>query len=168
MALETYAYGSVEGVAVYSRRFTNKSSQFDDSTYPTFDTVETWINEVSAMMNLVLNTNNITTPITDAELVSMLDLFINQEVAAMANGVNGAGRLGPTSRTVKNAGMLGVVRMDIEKFVSQNALGFDRMGATRSSIVSEILTRDTDEDGDETFPLFSRDSFGGETFKEGN
>lgn len=168
MAIASYAYGSVEGVAVQARRFTNAASTFDDSTYPTYEQIETWLNQVSAILNTVLNTHNITTPITDTELLEMMKLFVDSEVAAMVNGVNGAGRLGPTSNTVKDVGMHSAVQYDVQNFVSSNVLGFERMGATRTSTTAEILSRQYDEDGNETFPIFSRDSLGGETFVKGN
>lgn len=168
MALASYAYGSVDGVAVQARRFTNAASTFDDSTHPSHEQVETWINEISSMVNTMLNNHNIDTPITDAELVTMLGSFVNSEVAAMVNGVNGAGRLGPSSKTVQQIGIYGAIQYDIQTFIDKNVVGIARMGATRESPVSRILTRQFDEDGNETFPMFSRDSFGGETFSEGN
>ena len=168
MALASYAYGSVVGVATQARRFTNAALTFDDNTFPTYEQVETWINEVSALVNTMLNTHNITTPITDAELVVMLGSFINSEVAAMVNGVNGAGRLGPSSKTVQQVGMYGAIQYDVQTFIDKNVIGIQNMGATRTSPVSRILTREFDENGNETFPMISRDSFGGETFTEGN
>lgn len=168
MAVETYAYGDVEGVAVYARRFTNEADTFDESTNPTHDQIETWINQVSAMINTMLSTENITTPVTDSELVQMLQMFVESEVGAMVNGTNGAGRLGPTSKVVQVGGFYAAVQNDVADFLNRNAVGFARMGATRTSITSEILYRGTDADGNDTFPMFSRDSFGGETFDEGN
>ena len=117
MALASYAYGSVVGVATQARRFTNAALTFDDNTFPTYEQVETWINEVSALVNTMLNTHNITTPITDAELVVMLGSFINSEVAAMVNGVNGAGRLGPSSKTVQQVGMYAAIQYDVQTFI---------------------------------------------------
>lgn len=168
MTLASYAYGSVTGVTVEAYRYTSKAGTFDDSTHPTYEQVETWINQVSAMLNTMLNTHNIATPITDDELVQMLDMFVNSEVAALVASVNSAGRLGPTSRAVRAVGLQAAIASDVGRFISDNQIGFDRMGASRTSITAEIKTRKYDDDGNETYPIFGRASFGGETFSKSN
>lgn len=164
MALEITAnsYGSTDGVAALTPLFVDRDSlKFDGATRPAVQTVINWIDQVSEMCNAILAENGFSTPITDARVKLALDNFINQEVASMVEGVNGAGRFGPRSRQVKAQGRFSLLANEVRDFIEGNTIGFERMGATMSDRpTGGILFRDTNEAGDESFPIFQREGFG--------
>jgi hypothetical protein len=90
-----------------------------------------------------------------------LDHFVNEEVASLAEGVNGSGRFGPTSKSVGRQGRFALMLEDVKNFVEANKAGFERLGAVRIyDATSSIAYRDTDESGEAVAPLFERRAFG--------
>jgi hypothetical protein len=163
MALLTNSYGDVDEIAALVPRYANSVVEFDTSTRPSLLQVESHCDQVSAMLNAVLATNGFAIPVTDADAVLLLDLFVNQEVASIAEGINGSGRFGPTkaSSSASPGGRFALIMADVESFVENNALGLERLGATRTyDPIAGISFRSGDEGGDDTAPIFQRDAFG--------
>jgi hypothetical protein len=166
MAIDAHSYGSTAGVAALTPRYANGSGVFDGTTRPTLTQVESFIDQVSSVLNTLLAENGFNIPVSQADAVRALSLFVNQEAAAIVEGVNGSGRFGPVQggRPVQ-ASRFTLIMRDVAEFISVNAAGFERLGATRTySLTEGIAFRDSDEAGEATFPLFQRKSFGGETF----
>jgi hypothetical protein len=161
MTLQANSYGVVSEIAALVPRYT-KGGAFDASTRPTKTQVESWCDQVSAIVNNILSDNGFTIPITQTDCKLMLDFFINEEVASICEGVNGHGRFGPQPRRGSGgSGRFSIILTDVEDFLNRNMAGFERLGAGRTyDYGSSIGYRATDEAGDETFPLFERKGFG--------
>lgn len=156
------SYGSIEGVAGLAPRWANSGGDFDETTRPTLENITRWLEGVTSMINMKLQELGFTTPITDDNVMPMLNLFVDEEVASMADGVNGSGKFGPTSmRKAKRGSRWNLIREDVNEFLEDVALGLERAGATREYSATEgIGYRDTDQSGDEIFPLTQRKGFG--------
>lgn len=167
MALGANSYGDTGEIAALVPRHANNSGIFDTATRPTLLQVESETDQISAMMNMILAEFGFTIPVSQTDAKLMLDGFVNKMVAEIVLGINGAGRFGPTSNS-KSApkGKYMMIAEDARAFIGANALGLERLGAARSyNISSGIGYRSTDASGDETSPIFQRESFG-ETYKD--
>jgi hypothetical protein len=168
MAIGANSYGSTSGVAALCPRYVNTASPgvFDTTTRPTLTIVESQIDQVSALCNAMLANAGFDIPVDQADCVLLLAFFVNQEVAAIVEGINGSGRFGPTTKSECGKGRFALIMDDVKAFIDGNAPGFERMGATRNySVTAGMAFRDVDERGNETFPLFQRAAFGDEKFQ---
>lgn len=154
-------YGEPNDVGSLVPRWVNASGYFDATTRPTLGQVQGWVNEVSELINVILSSYGFAIPVTQARAVLMLDMFVNQEVAAIVEGVNGSGRFGPTGKQVGKAGRFALVTKDVQEFIEAIAVGLEQMGVTRTySLAANVGYRGTDEDGNDIAPLFQRSAFG--------
>jgi hypothetical protein len=166
-AITSGTYGSITGVASLAPRHANRSGTFDDTTRPTMAEVATFLDETSAALDILLAEQGFTTPVTQAKVKRLLDLFANQETAAICEGVNGSGRFGPNVGKSSGRGRWAIIGADAEKFIEAYAAGFERVGAARTYARMDSLGfRDTDEAGDDTFPLFQRKAFGDSPYQK--
>lgn len=160
MAIGANSYGSVLGVAGLVPRYT-VSSTFDTTTRPTLTQVESYIDSVSGIINSMLAQSGFAIPITNDSVKDALDLFVNDEVGSIAEGINGAGRFGPRATDGVIPNRFKLLFEDVKLFIMGNADGFERLGATRTfSFTAGLAFRDTDESGDATHPIFQREAFG--------
>ncbi|MCC6192062.1 MAG: hypothetical protein IT318_23785 [Anaerolineales bacterium] len=154
------SYGSTAGVANLVPRWAGTAGDFTPATRPTIVYVESLIDSVSAMLNAMLAEAGFTVPVTAQTAVLVLDLFVNEEVAAICDGINGSGRFGPTTKNGGGKGRFALLLDDVKNFVTGQAVGFERLGAVRAySITSGIGYRSTDERGNAVAPIFQRDAF---------
>ena len=164
MAIGANSYGSTLGVAALVPKWASgsgDSANFTTTTRPTLAQVESWIDSVSGMINSILAEAGFRVPVTDDDVKDSLDFFVNEEVASIAEGVNGNGRFGPTSKTLGKRGRFAILLDEVKMFVEANAAGFERLGASRSfDVTSGIAFRDTDNSGAVSAPIFQRTAFG--------
>ena len=162
MALAANSYGDTDEIASYVPRHANEGGKFDLNTRPTLTRVEGLANQVSAVVNSILAQNGFTDiPVVQTDAKLMLDYFVNEEVAAIVEGINGSGRFGPTAKRGGSRGRWAVIVEDVEAFIEANAVGIERLGVPRASDpIAGISFRDTDEGGDDTAPIFQRGAFG--------
>ena len=163
MAIGANSYGDTAEVAALVPRHTAPGGKiFTQTTRPTLAQVESWVDQVSAVVNSILAQNGFSTiPVTQADAKLMLDYFVNEEVAAICEGVNGSGRFGPTAKRGGNRGRFAVIVEDVQAFIEAHAVGIERLGVPRpSEPLAGISYRDTDEGGDDTAPIFQRGAFG--------
>lgn len=161
MAVGDNSYGTAVGVAAYVPRYANNSANFDNSTTrPSLVQVETFIDQISSLVNSILASNGFKIPVEQEDAKGAITIFVQEEVAAIAEGINGSGRFGPTTKGPGQS-RFKLIMDDIEAFITQNADGFENMGAVRDQPSGvEILTRGFDGAGKETFPIFQRNGFG--------
>lgn len=162
MTVGANSYGTAAGVGALVPKWAGTGA-FAATTRPTLAQVESWLDQVSAIVNGTLRQEGFAIPVTQADAKLTLTLFVQEEVADIVNGINGAGRFGPTagSKNGANRSRYQTIVDDVQAYIRGVAVGLDRMGATRTStIASGICYRDTDEGGDDTFPLFQRGAFG--------
>lgn len=157
-------YGNLDDVAALVPRIATSGGLFSATTRPTDAQVSVWLDQVSAQVDVVLANEGFVAPVTQTTVVSAISGFVDQEVAAMCEGVNGSGRFGPTAKAPHNKGRLSLwalVVEDIEAFIGSNANGFEALGATRTGErFSGIYSRSYDDDGLAVEPLFQRQMFG--------
>lgn len=161
MALQTNSYGDTTEIALLVPRYAN-SGVFNDTTNPTLATVESETDQVSGAVNSILMQEGFEIPVTQADVKLALDGFVNKMVAEIANGIRGSGRFGPTSQTKGQVkGKWFMIMEDTTAFIKGMALGFERLGATRTyNITAQLGFRATDKSGDETQPIRQREEFG--------
>lgn len=154
------SYGTPSGVGALIPRYANGVGTFLTTDRPTLGQVVAFIDQVSSLINGILSQNGFVVPVTQADVVLSLSMFVQEEVAAIAEGINGSGRFGPTAKQ-PNRSRFKIVMDDVETFILTNSEGFARLGAARSqNATSGIGYRDTDEAGDSIVPLFERKAFG--------
>ncbi len=160
MTVGANSYGSAPGVASYVPRYANGSATFDTNTRPKLAQIETFIDQISSLVNAILASNGFKVPISQADAKPAITIFVEQEVAAIAEGINGSGRFGPTTKT-PNKSRFQIIMEDISAFILEHADGFENLGAERDQPTgTEILTRGVDAAGKESFPVFQREAFG--------
>ncbi len=162
MALLANSYGDPAEIAALVPRWATVGGAFDGTTRPTLATVESLCDQVSAALNAMLAQSGFTTfPITDTDVKLLLDQFVNAEVAAIADGINGFGRFGPSQKAGGGKGRWALLYEDVKEFVVGNAIGIERLGAPRSfDETGGLLFRETDQAGEVVVPLFERKGFG--------
>ena len=160
MTVGANSYGTAAGVASYVPRYANGSATFDGTTRQKLTQIESFIDQISSLVNAILASNGFHTPITQADVKLAITIFVEQEVAAIAEGINGSGRFGPTTKT-PNKSRFQIIMEDISAFILEHADGFENLGAERDQPTGmEILTRGVDAAGKESFPIFQREAFG--------
>lgn len=117
------SYGDKNEVAALVPRYANTSGVFDQLTRPTQAQVTAWLAQISAVLDAYLATKGYSVPVTEANLNAALDLFTNEETAAIAEGVNGSGRFGPTSQNKKQQGRWAIIRGDVTDFIDGLLVG---------------------------------------------
>jgi hypothetical protein len=155
MTIAANSYGSTSDVAALTPRYAdNVTFLFTTSTRPTLATVETQINQASGLCNSILAQAGFKIPVTQEDCKLALDIFVNEEVAAICEGINGSGRFGPTTKQPSQS-RFAIIMDDLKAFVEANATGFENMGAERSSDTLSIGYAFSDYGN-----LFTRDQFG--------
>lgn len=163
MPIESRSYGTVANVCALVPRY-GSSGAFTDSTRPTLIQVENWINQVSAIVNMILADLGFTVPVTQADAVKMLAGLVESAVADYAEYANRAGRFFSDTAAERGLSISKVLRSEITNWLNDNAKGLENLGVSRSQNSSnQIVYRATDESGDEVVPLFQRKAFGDRT-----
>jgi hypothetical protein len=138
MAIGANSYGSVAGVAALAVRWTNAGA-FDGTTKPTLTQVESWIDQISAAINLTMAECRYTTlPITIDTITDSFDMFVNQMVADIVEGSHDIGRLGPSALTNPNTGsvrsMWKLVFGEVATYIKDHCNSFEYLGLPRDPI----------------------------------
>jgi hypothetical protein len=155
----TNSYGTPSEVAALVPRYANGVGTFLTTDRPALGQVIVLINQVSSLINGILSQQGFVIPVTQADVKLSLDMFVEEEVAAIAEGINGSGRFGPTTKQPGKSRFT-LIMDDIDSFVLSHADGWEAMGATRSrSAIGEIGYRDVDQGGDAIVPIFERKAF---------
>lgn len=166
MATLTNSYGTTASIASLVPRYAGSGSDFTTTTKPTLLQVESWIDKISSLLNVILADHGFAVPITQSDAILSCATFVEEEVAGIIEGINGSGRFGPVGASVNSqnripsGGRFGLVTTDIQNFVHLNALGFERIGCVRSQApTDQIAYRDADQQGMSVPPLFERKAF---------
>lgn len=158
MSVSANSYGAATDVASLTRRFTAAGS-YTTTTNPTLAQVEGWIDQVSSTLNLLLAEQGFRIPLTQADCVLTLKLFVETEVADLANYANSAGRFFTNQQYT--TGPWKAISKEAADFIKAHANGFEQLGATRTREgLNGLDARTTDDSGAEIEPLFARKQFG--------
>ena len=161
MAISANSYGSVTGVGALTPRWSGANNDFVETDRPTLATVESHIDQVSSALNVALAQSGFEIPITQVDCLGLLAFFVNEECAAIVEGLNGSGRFGPSVRNPGSRRRMLIIAKDVADFVEAYADGFEDLGATRTRGIADGLNaRTTNDGGDDIVPLFQREAFG--------
>lgn len=155
MTIDANSYGDTDYIAYRCPKWTDSSTKkFTTGTVPTLTTVEKLVDEVSAVLNIVLESVGFTVPVpaTNKTWRPALNMFTEDEVCAIIEGIHGSGRFGPTTKGPGKS-RFGMIGEDAAAFIAKYAPG----GA--NAPVLSIGYRDTDNAGDDVAPIFQRDAF---------
>ena len=169
MSIRADSYGSVAEVVAYTRHLLDNGTNFDDSTRPNLVEVERLIDRASGLLNVALNVEGLTTPVTNSTAkLACADWVVNQAAAYVELTQRGAGYDGTENN---RPGSFLNLNKSAQEFAKANALGFKRLGVVVSHAMSEGLqftgldAQDERSDPDDTTleqPKFSRGLFDNE------
>lgn len=162
----TSNYGSASGVAALAGVWT-RSSEFvdpvaynydydiaaDAGTTPTLAQVETWLVQLSAMMDIALKDAGFITPITATEPKAAIDLIVETLVADLVAYRNQSGRFYSDKAIESGYNPMKIIQNDIVDWVTTNAGGIDspRVEVPGNKIVFKRSNN---------APIFQREAFG--------
>lgn len=165
MAIGANSYGSVAEIQQSARRWTNSGGgAFDDTTNPTLTAVETFVDRVSGVVNIILSQLGFEIPITQADVKLALDEFVIEQVVRLCDAANGVGPLAPGSNKLWGHSAFDMISKEAVSFLGNYANGMELLGATRTYSYSHGLDATiTDDDADDLEPPFDFDDTGVES-----
>jgi hypothetical protein len=160
MAVSVRSYGTAAGVAAYVGVFT-ASGVFSTATKPTLLQVESWIDQVSALLNTALAKRGFTVPITQADAVLAAKSLVEQLTSDLAQAANSSGRFFSERNLERGVSNWAIIRNDISNWVEEYASGLEELGVSRGApTATEIGFRGSDNAGNEVTPIFQRSQHG--------
>lgn len=130
-------YGSLGGVGLLARKYANDNQTFTSATIPTANQVETWLSQVCSQLNACLADARFGIPVTAVDVIPLLDMFVNRQVASMVEALHLSHRAGPlvgqNTRGVTVADILAGLPGASRAFIQENAGGIEAMGAGRGT-----------------------------------
>lgn len=132
MALDANSYGTVLQVAALTPLYATVSNSFSTTTRPTLSQVETFIDQVSATINLLLAAQGFSIPVTQADAARALAGFVVLEVVSLVEYANGAGPFIVEASQLRAATPSRIILKDAEAFIASHAVGFEALGVTRT------------------------------------
>ena len=130
MTVLANSYGTAADVAALSQVFTD-NGVFSATTRPTIEQVESFINQISSILNVALAGEGFTVPITQADAKLSCVSLVDETVKDMVAAANSTGRFFSENSLKSNLSMLAQIRMDIKDWVSDSATGLEEIGAVR-------------------------------------
>jgi hypothetical protein len=160
MTIGSASYGSLTDIEALTRVYTN-DGKFDASSNPARTQVESFVDQVSALVNVSLAAQGFAVPVTNATAKRAIDSIVNQLVSDLAHAANSSGRFFTERSLTGGLSIWAQIRRDIEDWVVQSAGGFSALGVSRQT-ESQLTVgfRDGDDNGDPVSPLFGRDQYG--------
>ena len=160
MAIGANSYGSVDEVEAMTGRYL-RDHAYDSSTRPTLKQVETFIDNASATLNVMLAKAGFVIPISQASAKAACGQLVVEVVVDLCHAANSTGRFFTERALERGIAPMVVLRREMADWVAEMAPGLELLGAARSySQMDGIAFRDTDNSGAETSPIFSRKGFG--------
>jgi hypothetical protein len=128
------SYGTADGVAVRCGQYVDASTGlFTTSTHPTKAQVETFINQVSGLMNASLSKAGFSIPITQADAGQSVTGIIEEYAADLVLATGMQGRFYSAAFQDKGLNRIAVIAKEIEAWVVTSADGLENMGAARET-----------------------------------
>jgi len=161
MAIHANSYGSAAEVAALSQMWT-ASGVFSTTTRPTLAQVESFIDQISGIMNIALSKQGFSIPITQEDAVMAIKSITNQLVSDLVQAANSSGRFFTDRALAAGISPLMMIRREISDWVLDQATGLVNLGVPQvgSTSTDYIGFRDTDDGGDSIQPIFQRKGFG--------
>jgi hypothetical protein len=161
MTVGTNSYGTAADVAAMTARYTSSGAFVDGTTRPTLTQVETWIDNASATLNVMLAKAGFSIPIIQTSAKAACAQIVVETVAELVHYANSAGRFYTERALERGVAPMRVLRQEMADWVESMAPGLEALGATRTqSFLEGILFKEFDGQGDSVEPIFQRNGFG--------
>jgi hypothetical protein len=147
-------YGNAQGVGAYCRNLASAGS-FTASTNPTLSAVESWLEQISSMLDSALAVQGFVVPLVNENAVNSVTAIVEQIVADMAKGANSTGRFFAEKTLKSGTSMWQTITDDLNAWVVMMAPGLEGMGAERGDTSANTIGY-----AEDAFPIFQRDGFG--------
>jgi hypothetical protein len=160
MAIGANSYGSVAEVEALTPRYLDDGS-YDGDTQPTLTQVETFIDRVSGILNVLLAQAGFAVPVTQADAKLALDDFAVDQAVQLCHANHGAGPYAPGSAELRGRRARTAIIAEAAAFIAEHAAGFEALGAERTrSLTDGLQCREQDDSGDDLVPPFQREMVG--------
>ena len=168
MPLDANSYGSVLGVAAYTKRLANASATFDANTNPTLTEVEAFLDQTSDVLNGWLAAAGYVIPVTQADAVSALARWANLGAAGLVELSQRAGGYDAEDENRRENKFLAMFEK-AEAYIKSGALG--ALGAATvsddlPSPLSGLRVGGVTSGGQKLRPIFKRTGFGNDPTAE--
>jgi hypothetical protein len=160
--LDANTYGTVVGVAAYTRRLANSNSTFDTTTRPTLVEVEAFLDQCSDVLNGWLARAGYVIPVTHADAARVLARYANLGAAGhveLSQRPGGYDAEDENRRENKFLDMFMLAEAYIESGALA-ALGAAIVSGSLPSPVSGLRVGGRTLSGQQLRPIFRRTSFG--------
>jgi len=139
MTLRADSYSSTSEVKAWTRYMLDGQTTFNSTTIPTVTELEKFIDRASGVLNLALEGEGLTTPISNSTAKLACDDFVTARASAYVELVSrGAGY--SEAEGSRTATFLAGLSGDATKFARDYRQGFVNMGVTQQNKLSDGLT----------------------------
>ncbi len=162
MTLDANTYGSVTGVAAYTRRLANSASTFDTITRPTLIEVEAFLDQCSDVLNGWLARAGYVIPVTHADAARVLSRYANLGAAGHVELSQRPGGYDAEDENRRENKFLDMFML-AESYIESGALaalGADVVAGSLPAPVSGLRVGGGTRSGQRLKPIFTRGSFG--------
>jgi hypothetical protein len=146
-------YGTPEGVAALSAQWTNQGEWLDvdiydiysSATVPSLTQINTWLDQVSATVDIRLADEGFQTPITDTEIVKDIAGLVEGLVKDLADYAHGSGRFYSKQSLESGLSPYMTIDKEISEWVARRSIGLVKLGVNkrddpaRSDATFEVL-----------------------------
>jgi hypothetical protein len=136
------SYGNASGVASFARTWTRNgvfldAGESEPGTNPSLTQVDTWLEEVSQIVDIAFANEGFEVPVTAASVLKAIDAKVNAMVADLVHLAHNKGRL--FSDRIQESGRSpeAVLESDINSWVRGRVTGFEAMGVPRATNESD-------------------------------
>jgi len=129
-------YGTVAGVAALTPMYTDDGAfrdagASDVATNPSLTQVTGWLSDVSALMDAALAEEAFITPVTDTDILPILDLYVEGIVHDIVHYSRKAGRFYSKRALDAGSSPFNTISDEITDWVADKANGFANLGLAR-------------------------------------
>lgn len=134
MTIGANSYGTADGVAVRCGQYVDASTGlFTTGTHPTKAQVETFVNQMSGLMNTALSKAGFVIPLTQTDAVTAVTGIVEEYAADMVLATGFQGRFYSPNFQASGKNRLAVIAAEIGDWVDSMAIGLETMGAARAT-----------------------------------
>lgn len=149
-------YCSMQDVASLAKMWTTDGI-FTENTNPMASEVESWIEQVSAMVDLALAQEGFAVPMTNTSALASIKPTVSAIVSDLCHAANSSGRFFTQAALERGTSPMFVIRREINDWVSLMASGFEQLGASRQAALQDTIGySEYDSSGTKVEPMFTR------------
>ena len=132
MTVLSNSYGTADGVAVRCGQYVDcTTGLFTTGTHPTKAQVETFINQMSGIMNTSLSRAGFTIPIAQADAAQAVTGIVEEYSADLVLATGFQGRFYSALFQASGMNRMAFIAKEIDEWVTSAAIGLENMGAAR-------------------------------------